>query len=537
MKLVEDPKLFKRVERALKKVKKSESVLFSYFSKVEEGDLFKKAADKLSFGSWLKALNKNEHALETKTRLRNLKDLTIFTTSEFVGCTVLHYFWRKFLIPDFIAADLGLSPLSLCNSAKATGEFMKDNLDPRNFMPFCRRSYAIYEDASAQGKQGLFFGLNSTLFAICGGIVYWRYTAKKSIVKNVLEERDVANFLQEKLISVADFVDSLAVMNKSLLSKKEFCNGLPACDGIKKLFNKKSKISAGLRELISLLQTSTFEDEASFFSLTGRVLAADNSMQEFKHELIPAMEALGEIDACMSIARLYKEYADKNVRYSFVEFVDKDEPYVALKDFWNPFVDNKIVVTNDITFGGGTDARNIILTGSNTGGKSTMLKAIAMDMILAHTFGIAAAKHAVMTPMYCIGTSMNVSDSIKISKFKAEALRAQSIKKAISSVPAGQFCFFVVDELFAGTNAAVASAELSKFTKQLVQTKHSLLLIATHFPAVTSLETELGSLCVNYKMDVIKNERGKIKHTFKLARGISEVNIAADIIQDLEDQE
>ena len=77
-------------------------------------------------------------------------------------------------------------------------------------------------------------------------------------------------------------------------------------------------------------------------------------MTDEKEHFAPALAAIGEIDACLSMAKLYKKMQHERVGYCFVDFVEHQKPSLNIVDFWNPFVDAKIVVTNSLELGYGS---------------------------------------------------------------------------------------------------------------------------------------------------------------------------------------
>jgi len=524
--LVEDKNLFAELEHALQTVKRAESRLFSFWEK-DKGPL-KEAIDKLYFSKVFGRFNKNHNVLEARTRLSNAN--TAFTLASTPLLFVASSYWGL-MLSDFLTKR---NDLSLIRAVKDTYVMISDALNPveyyRAYNSVQEKYIKVDLDNSELSKNIELCVLagKAGLTALC---LHAEYQKINTTTQFVLDAKSTANYLQTRLIGVADIVDSLSVAHE-VLAQNEVCrNGLRNYEEIANLFESNS--SQELESLITLLQTNTFVDYASFFSVTGRVLAAYKQMDDVKDQLIPALEALGEIDACMSIARLYKENADKDVTYSFVEYSDSNEPYIGLQDFWNPFVPIDTVVVNSIELGHGVD-RNMILTGSNTGGKSTALKAISMNMLLAHTIGIVPASKMVVTPMKYIGTSLNISDDTAsgTSLFKAEVLRARSLKEVADTLAGNEFAFFAIDELFTGTNAVSGSNAACEFVKALVQNNNLVFAMATHFPQVTQLPIEMPERCTNYKMDVIRHDDGSIEHTFELKHGISDTNIANEIIEE-----
>lgn len=330
------------------------------------------------------------------------------------------------------------------------------------------------------------------------------------------------------LLDAAEQLHNLAC-NDSIVSDGLFLHNYAVND-----LENKAQESSDLKTLITLLNTKTFNGNYSFFSRTGRILAAFEIVKTTKDAFSGTMQAIGELDACLSIAKLYKQFQNNsNATYCFVEYLDQDKPYLQLTDFWNPMIDPAQVVTNNIELGNSTGARAAIITGSNTGGKSTILKAVVINILLSR-FGIAPARKAIMTPFSYLATSLNISDNTAagISLFKAEVLRAKTILNNIKSLRKDQHAFLAIDELFVGTNAQNGSAAAHKVASHISTFDNTLFTLATHFPQLTDLEEETNGICKNYKVDIFKNEDGSLTRPFKLEAGISTSNVADVILQD-----
>ena len=87
-----------------------------------------------------------------------------------------------------------------------------------------------------------------------------------------------------------------------------------------------------------------------------------------------------------------------------------------------------------------------------------------------------------------------------------------------------------MDEIFSGTDPKVGARAGYKFAAQLGQNTNSINMIATHFPRITKLEKHKSKLFSNHKVMVEKNSDGSIHYFYKLVPGISDQNIAMDIL-------
>lgn len=338
--------------------------------------------------------------------------------------------------------------------------------------------------------------------------------------------------LQRKLIELARFIESAQEVYTIVANNKNLRDHLTAFRALEDLFGPSAKLSAKLKKLFDLLKTSTFHGTASIFSHQGRILAAYRLMHEAKEELERAFCALGEIDAYLSVTKLYKEHEQERARYCFVDFLNREIPIFDAQEFWNPFIDAERVVVNSIGIGHDGKARIVIVTGPNAGGKSTLIKGVALNLILAQTFGIAAAKRLALTPVSKIATYLNISDDIAAgnSLFKAQVLRVEKLLTEARALPDNEFWFVAFDEIFNGTSGKEGQALSYCLIKDLAHHKNNLCIIATHFPLLKELEHDNKGI-VNYKVSAIIDEHGAIHYPFILEQGTSSQYIAVDILR------
>lgn len=336
--------------------------------------------------------------------------------------------------------------------------------------------------------------------------------------------------LQKKLIIVTDFFRTLGNLKELLQHHPEFLELCPAAKKIVKVLDT-LKNNRKVAKLFKLLNSNTFKGKASIFSHQGKVLAAYRLMHELKEHFEQIFLLLGELEAYLSCATLYKEFADQRVTYCFVTYKDKKTPHIQFTEFWNPLINTAKVIPNDIEMGG-NQRRNCIITGPNAGGKSALIKGIVINLILAQSIGLAPAHHATITPFYSIATYLNIVDDIASgnSLLKAQVLRAQEMVILAETTPQDKFSFIALDEMFNGTSAKESKAAAYSVAQHLGMIENCMCTIATHFPLLTLLEEKSNSF-TNYKVSVELDPTKGIHYPFKVERGISHQHIALDILK------
>jgi DNA mismatch repair protein MutS len=235
----------------------------------------------------------------------------------------------------------------------------------------------------------------------------------------------------------------------------------------------------------------------------------------------------------VALAKLYNEREDKTARYCMVNFVENSTtPIIDAKNFWNPFINPDTVVVNNAQF----DATqpNSILTGPNTGGKSTVIKGIMINVLMAQTFGIAPSENLTITPFAQLNCFMNISDDISIgaSLFKAEVKRAKKLLHMVQALQPHEFSFVIIDEVFTGTSPAEGEAAALRFAKRLGLYTNNTSIIATHYPKMVDLEIETNGTYRNNHVEILRNEDESLNRTFKLKSGPSFFNVAFDILEE-----
>lgn len=193
---------------------------------------------------------------------------------------------------------------------------------------------------------------------------------------------------------------------------------------------------------------------------------------------------------------------------------------------------------------------NMIITGPNASGKTTMLKAATINIIFTQQFGCGFYGSCNLVPYTHIHSYLNIPDtSGRDSLFQAESRRCKEIINIIhepwenganSTKPARHFCIF--DELYSGTNPKEASKSAYAFLLYLSKYKHVDFILTTHYVKVCKrLEKKLRKYdsdkyrqIENYKMLVKENPvTKKIEYTYKMKKGISKIQGAILILEDM----
>lgn len=157
------------------------------------------------------------------------------------------------------------------------------------------------------------------------------------------------------------------------------------------------------------------------------------------------LAAVGEFEALSSLASLRLELPES----SYPEISDETTAFEA-EGLWHALLSTESAVANDVKFGG-TDRRLLLVSGSNMSGKSTLMRAVGLAVVLAFAGGPVCARRLRVTRC-TLGASIRVNDSVieGRSRFFAEITRLRAIVEATGGAAP---VLFLLDELLSGTNS------------------------------------------------------------------------------------
>jgi hypothetical protein len=256
----------------------------------------------------------------------------------------------------------------------------------------------------------------------------------------------------------------------------------------------------------------------------------------FKPEpYIKVLQQVYAIDMIHSIVRIASQR-----HFVFTELVAGSQvPELALQDFWHPCLDSENVVKNSITMGDSVP-NNIMLTGPNAGGKSTIIKSVLSALLFSQTFTLCNASYARLTPFAFMNSQINIPDCKgEQSLFEAEMYRSRDNLRMLKSLaltqdgqPNARFSFIAMDEIFNSTNPIEGIAGAYAICKNMASYPHSMSIISTHYLYLCKLAKDIPSCFKNYKMNVNYNESTKeIMYPYRLTPGISRQYIALELLR------
>ena len=181
--------------------------------------------------------------------------------------------------------------------------------------------------------------------------------------------------------------------------------------------------------------------------------------------------------------------------------------------------------------------KNIILSGPNRSGKTTVLKTTALNIIFSQQVGCGFYSSASICPYTHSHSYLNIPDtSGRDSLFQAESRRCKEIldkitEAKVKGVESRHFCIF--DELYSGTNPDEATKAGYGFLKYLTGFENVDFMLTTHYVKICKKFLKSEDV-QNYKMYVKCLGNETYNYTYRMEPGISKIKGAAQVMRDMD---
>ncbi|MCB0478048.1 MAG: DNA mismatch repair protein [Crocinitomicaceae bacterium] len=232
------------------------------------------------------------------------------------------------------------------------------------------------------------------------------------------------------------------------------------------------------------------------------------------------LEVIGEMEALSSLSNFHYN----NPSFCFPEI--NQQKQLEFEELGHPMIHEKVRVCNDLKY---DQFKFIILTGSNMSGKSTFLRSLGVNMVLAQAGSSICAKSANVHPMQVL-VSMRVTDNLNENEsfFFAEVKRLkETMEKASNSLS-----FVLLDEILRGTNSNDKREGTIGVIKKLIQ-KDIYGAIATHDLKVCDITKDHPGILSNKNFEVeIQNE--DLHFDYKLREGVCKNKSATFLMEKME---
>lgn len=223
------------------------------------------------------------------------------------------------------------------------------------------------------------------------------------------------------------------------------------------------------------------------------------------------IDQIAEFDALLSLSI----YAFNNPQNTIAQIQNGTNLILNTEDVFHPFLANDKAVKNSFSLNRGDIA---IVTGANMAGKSTFLRTIGVNYILACCGAPVCAKSFIFSTI-SLFSSMRTTDNLSkdISYFNAELIR---LEKLIRHVKKHHYTLIILDEILKGTNSKDKLEGSIMFLHEI--SKYNVAgIVATHDLELSELEKEESkSKFTNYCFEIELSD--KIKYSYKIQKGVAQ---------------
>jgi DNA mismatch repair ATPase MutS len=338
------------------------------------------------------------------------------------------------------------------------------------------------------------------LFIVIGlgivGIIQKKIQAIHTLVsgqRQILERyTNALQIIENEQFTHPELKKTKGISSNGLIALKELNN-------IGRLFDQR------LNALVSTLSNGLFLYDIHL------VLAIEKWMKKYQTEVKNWFDGIAQIETYNSLAT----YRFNHPEFTFPQPSD-NKIYIKSESMGHPLLPDNQRVMNDILLG--NPQRMFLVTGSNMSGKSTFLRTLGVNLLLAQMGSVVCAKKFVFSPMVLL-TSLHQADSLQenTSYFFAELKKLKTITEQVEG---GTVALVLLDEILRGTNSDDKRYGTQKVIEKLMNFD-CLTLIATHDLELGKMQSEdpetIENLCFESQI-----EGNELHFDYKLRKGVAQ---------------
>jgi hypothetical protein len=361
-----------------------------------------------------------------------------------------------------------------------------------------------------------------TVFAICGVIV-WRFHARAAAIFHHAEDAAHDLGLLAGVLGRLE-VERFTAARLAVLRAELDVQGQPPSRRITTLNTLMGLVDSRHHVLLRMVGPLLLLDLHLAYAIERWRRASGPAVRRW-------LVAVGEIEALSSLAGYHYEHPND----VFPDLVD-GPPCLDADGLGHPLLADAVSVRNDVRLTG--ELRMLVVSGSNMSGKSTLLRTVGVNAVLAQAGAPVRAIRLQLTPLE-IGASIRTQDSLHsgVSRFYAEITRLGHIMQRASGKPAfapeelrrGKPVLFLIDELLHGTNSHDRRIGAEAIVRGLVE-RGSIGLVTTHDLALAHVADALGARGANvHFQDVL--EDGRMHFDYQMRPGVVQKSNAIELMR------
>jgi hypothetical protein len=269
----------------------------------------------------------------------------------------------------------------------------------------------------------------------------------------------------------------------------------------------------GLARLVDLVDArrNQFFAPIAGALLLGTLLAVaiERWRQRVGSAVVDWLEATGDLEAAVALGTFAYEHPN-----DAFPVVAAGPARLVAEGLGHPLLDASSVIPNDLRLD--APCRLVVVSGSNMSGKSTLLKAIGVNLVLAQA-GAPVRARSFETAPFALGASLVLRDSLLEgrSRFYAEIVRLRDV---VGLTDGERPVLFLLDELLSGTNSHDRAIGAEGVLRGLVE-RGACGFITTHDLALTGIADAMGERAANWHLED-RLVDGKLEFDYRLRPGV-----------------
>lgn len=363
----------------------------------------------------------------------------------------------------------------------------------------------------------------STKIYLLISIVFYMFQTYQNVISCGKFYKNI-KYIHNKLFELREYITNSINKFKNLL---KYTESLLTYDNFNKYLNE--NINVLNNYLINLNKIKEYNISFSKLFELGHLMKCFYKLNNDKNIIKSLYFSFGCNSYIQNLLTIQKHIKNKSMNYT--TFIENDKKtnfknsYFSelLKDTSNNIVKNSYKFDN-----------NLILTGPNAAGKTTILKSTLFNILLSQQIGCGffdKAESKIYDYLHCY---INIPDtSGRDSLFQAEARRCKEILNIIrDNDDKNHFCVF--DELYSGTNPEEAVTSAAALLNHLNKKNNVNYILTTHYYKLCNkLDKNISK---NYHMEIKKNKDNDddFKFTYKIKKGISKIKGGLKVLRDLD---
>lgn len=232
------------------------------------------------------------------------------------------------------------------------------------------------------------------------------------------------------------------------------------------------------------------------------------------------LDTVGEIEALQSLARFHFEHP----AYVFPSITDEAHCFIG-SELGHPLLPDDQCVRNDLTLD--DQNRLILISGSNMSGKSTLLRTVGVNTVLALA-GAPVCATALTLSVVQVASAMRISDSLQDGKSLFYAVISR-LKSVVELTAGSRPVLFLLDEILQGTNSHDRRIGAEGIIRRLLEA-NAMGLVTTHDLALTEIVGTLPAPSANFHFED-RLVDGRMTFDYRMRPGIVEKSNALELMR------